>query len=217
MNITDRTRFSSGFTQTRDGRTILRRRAQSLAELRAVFLHQTGFVRSQPNGYDQTIAHFIVRQSGEVLKIREPSVRLNSVSAGRGVDIEFEGLFPSSRQIRRAGRLGHMRQLKLPKTPQILAGRALLNHLRSTLGLSKVWAHRQFSEATRPNCPGPHIWYNVGYWAVQNGGLSDSGAANQIPAEWLEPSLDVVWPSDLLGGPNPGGFDNLMSELAAGR
>ena len=67
----------------------------------------------------------------------------------------------------------------------------------------------------RDNCPGPHLWYNVGEWAVQNLGLTSAGLRRPIPVEWrTERSLDLVLPSRLGRRENEDRFDAMISRLA---
>lgn len=197
MNIVDRTSHSAPHTTTLDGRLIHHAsRQQAAGQIRGAFLHQTGFVNSSVARYDRIIAHFVVLRSGGVLKIRETTTVLQSVSAGRAIDIEFEGSYPSVRQLRQRPQAP-----STPTAPQILAGRALVQHLRSTLGIAFIWAHRQASMLERDNCPGPHLWYNVGEWAIAQHGLASTGLASAIPPEWQSTTLELILPSPPLPRP----------------
>lgn len=209
MHIVDRTTHSAPRDRTQDGRTICRRgRHQTIGQVRGAFLHQTGFVNGNIGRYDPIIAHFVVMRSGTVLQIRDATTVLNSVSAGRAVDIEFEGSYASVRQIRRGGSALH------PPLAQIMGGRALLQHLKHRLGIDHVWAHRQASRMQRDNCPGPQLWYNVGEWGIQTCGLSSAGVRDPIPDEWRDPDLDLVWSSPLPPPTSDADFDRMVSGLA---
>ncbi len=154
----------------------------------------------------------MVLRRGDVLQVRPLTAGLNSVSNGRAVDVEFEGDYPSLRQIRHARRADH--PVQHPPLPQILAGRALLRHLRDTLGIEHVWAHRQASRMERDNCPGPQLWYNVGEWAVRTLGLSSDGLRDPVPVAWrTERSLDLVWPAPLEDPWDDDRFDTMISRV----
>ena len=232
MIIIDRTSASANhFHTTRstrhpDGRCIFprvngacvcadpsRRRPRAPSELRGVFLHQTDFENANVDRYDNIIAHFVVMRSGAVLMIREPTTRLQSVSARDGIDIEFEGQYLSTRLLRRG------RGTSAPTLPQIMAGRNLLEHLNKTLGVSGVWGHCQTSQLERDNCPGPQLWYNVAQWAIDTLGMTNAGLGNSVPVEWQNPALDLVWPAPL---PRPPGdeassFHSLLTDIIEGR
>lgn len=71
----------------------------------------------------------------------------------------------------------------VPTIAQIVAGRQLVSFLTETVSsIEHIYAHQQvYSHGNRGNCPGPHIWFNVGKWAVDNLGLNSSGALRPIP------------------------------------
>ena len=214
MHIIDRTAYSAVITETRNGRRILGRggTSQAISQLRGVFLHQTDFFNPNHGRYDHIITHFAVLRTGDVLKIREPTVALNSVSNGRAVDVEFEGSYPSMDQIRRLRRADV--SIPHPTVAQVLAGRALIQHLRDSLGLVHVWAHRQASRMQRDRCPGPHLWYNVGEWALDELGLNSGGLGQSVPLEWRTTrELDVVWPSPLPDPWSDDRFNEMVSRL----
>lgn len=212
MNIIDRTQHSSRILQTRDHRRIINAgQVQPVSQIRGAFLHQTSFYNPDLDRYNYIIAHYVVLRSGVVLKVREPTTVLNSVSAGRAVDIEFEGDYPSYRRLRRNS-WGAL--LRYPTVPQLLAGRALLQELTNSLGISHVWAHLQASNLERDNCPGPQIWFNVAEWAVQNLGLSSTDLARSIPPEWRDRHLDLIWPSPLPRPTDDVAFNRMISQLA---
>ncbi len=215
MEIIDRTAETAGTTRTRNDppkQIYSRHDRQSLDQVRGAFLHQTYFFNPNPSRYDHTIAHFVILRRGDVLQVRPLTAGLNSVSNGRAVDIEFEGRYPSLRQIR------HLRRTDAPvphpTLPQLLAGRALLRHLRDTQGIAHVWGHRQASRMERDNCPGPQLWYNVGEWAVRNLGLTSTGLRESIPVAWrTERSLELVWPSPLDDPWDDARFDTMISRV----
>lgn len=71
----------------------------------------------------------------------------------------------------------------VPTIPQLAAGRQLVSFLTETVSsIEHIYSHQQvYAHGNRGNCPGPHIWYNVGKWAVDHLGLTSSGALRPIP------------------------------------
>lgn len=71
----------------------------------------------------------------------------------------------------------------MPTVSQIRAGRLLVHYLVETVETMRfVYAHQQvYRNGHRGNCPGPHLWFNVGKWAVDNLQLRNSGALRRIP------------------------------------
>jgi len=60
---------------------------------------------------------------------------------------------------------------------QLLAGRNLLKWLLSSssgMAIETIHPHQQYSPTSRPNCPGPDIWVNVGQWALDEFELTSS-------------------------------------------
>lgn len=55
---------------------------------------------SEDDDFDHTIAHFVVRQNGDVIRLRTYDVYLNNALALYRVSIEVEGNFASAREIR---------------------------------------------------------------------------------------------------------------------
>ena len=133
-------------------------------------------------------SHFAITEDGRILQLHPVSALLWASNGfnDRSVAVEFAGNFPSTRgQWWKGETYGKNR----PTPAQVTAGRQLIQHLRRTIGLTHVLAHRQ-SSGTRENDPGPDIWYDVGQWAVNALGLKDGGAGfkihtgNPIPDEW---------------------------------
>lgn len=155
----------------------------------ALVLHQMAFSRgSNPAKYDRVTAHFVILPNGHTAQLHPASAILWASNGfnKRSVAVEFAGNFPSIR-----GRCWKPEKFGCHRvTPeQIAAGRNLIRHLVSTLGIRHVLAHRQ-SSASRENDPGPDLWYHVGQWAKDNLGLSDGGPGfkvedgKPIPPEW---------------------------------
>lgn len=191
--IVDRTSLTAGIANNLRGLPILSRfgTRRPLTAVNAVVLHQMGFDRGdRPDQYDTVIAHFAVLRDGTVLQLRPIEALLNDAHARASLHIEFasfgaEGL-ATSEEIA-DGTAGS----RVPTWAEVEAGRQLVRHLWSRHALRYVYAHRQFNLHGRPNCPGPHIWYNVGHWAAVSLGLSSEGAPRAIPDAWLDPAARV--------------------------
>ena len=185
MNIIDRRAATATTYQTMDKRNIFshgnRSARRNVARIRAVILHQTDFVSSDLDRFNHVIANFVVMQNGCVLYIRDLSMGLNSIgTVQRAVDIEFVGNYTSS-----ASATSH-----LPSTAQLNAGRELLTYLRERYSaITQVFAHAHFRAK---NCPGPHIWYNVGRWGLRNGMVVGDSATRHLPQSWTAPSLAIL-------------------------
>jgi hypothetical protein len=123
-------------------------------------------------------SHFAITHDGRILQLH-PTAALLWASNGfnrRSVAVEFAGNFPNVRGRWWEGdRFGRNQVTQR----QIDAGRRLVRHLVSTIGIRFVFAHRQ-SSASRENDPGPDLWYNVGQWAVSSAGLSDGGPGFKV-------------------------------------
>jgi hypothetical protein len=157
----------------------------------ALVLHQMAccFRPRNPLERFRTItAHFAITADGRILQLHPTSALLwasNGFNA-RSVAVEFAGNFPSTRgQWWQGDRFGRNQVTQA----QVDAGRRLIRHLQSTIGIRYVFAHRQAS-AARDNDPGPDLWFNVGQWAIANLGMSDGGpgfrigTGNPIPDPW---------------------------------
>jgi hypothetical protein len=216
MDIIDRTQYTSSIAQSRQrswetGRFLPifasrgRSRTRDVRRIDSIVLHATGFSRldtpgtdstgSENDDFDHTIAHFVVRQNGDVIRLRTYDVYLNNALALYSVSIEVEGNFASAREIR--GDQWQSRRHSMPLA-QIFAGRALVQHIRNELNnIHYIFGHAQLTTlgSKRANCPGPHVWYNIGEWAVSTLGMHSSGhSARVISPDWQNPALDLVWP-----------------------
>lgn len=191
-----------------------------LANVDAIILHQTGYWQASRGNdvgaYDHTIAHFVILPNGTVLQIRDLEARLNSVSANYGLDIEVVGCFNSDRfdceTYRRNMAEGRERprrctpravsrsQAEVPGRAQIDAGRRLIaaitDHEAMPDQVHYILAHRQLSSLSRENCPGPHLWYNLGHWAVTRWRMSSSRHRRNraIPPAWENPRFAIPLP-----------------------
>lgn len=182
MILIDRTAETATILETQDGRYIHSggnpHARRSVDRINAVILHHTTFASPNLSRFDRIIANYVVLQDGRVLRLRDESVALNSIGSNhRGIDVEFEGLYPAAASAP-------------PPAAQICAGRELVVHLRSRFRLTRIYAHAQL---TPKLCPGPHIWYNVGLWGVRNG-LQTSPLPHQYASTWTDPSLAVATP-----------------------
>lgn len=166
-------------------------------------LHQMGFIRNGGvHQYDAVCAHFAVLRSGTILFLHDIEASLHASNGlnSRGIAIEFEGAFPSERG--RWHRAVPESQQVLPTVAQIMGGRDLIKALSRHWGIAFVFAHRQANADTKSNCPGPHIWYNVGEHFVRAGLLSSGGpgfthsrgrrTGAAIPESWTDPSLALI-------------------------
>jgi hypothetical protein len=186
MRLIDRTAETAATVQTRNGRNIYSHGNASarrdVGSIHSIILHQTAFVSSSVARFDFVIANYVVMQNGDVLFVRPLSAALNSIGTNQhAIDIEFVGNYPS------AGPRG-VGAGPAPGAIQLTAGRELVSYLRANHAIHSIFGHIQF---TVKNCPGPHIWYNVGEWAIRNG-MTRSGRGRPIPTEWQSPSLAVA-------------------------
>ncbi|GGC26486.1 hypothetical protein GCM10011371_12570 [Novosphingobium marinum] len=186
VQIIDRTAETAQIFQTRNGRNIFSHgrndARRPTGNLQGVILHQTAFVSHDMARMNYIIANYIVMQDGRILKVRDPSMMLNSIGTNRrSIDIEFVGRYPDARTAHRAHGAGG------PPPAQVMQGRALVKHLKETYGLTHVYAHVQF---TVKNCPGPHLWYNVGRWAMDDLGMAT--ASTPLPRGWDREELAVA-------------------------
>jgi len=179
MKIIDRTADTASTHQTRNGRQIFShgnaRARRSVSRIDSVILHHTNFSSSDLARFNYVIANYIVMQNGHVLKVRDHDIALNSVGTNqRGIDIEFVGVYGTA-----AAR---------PPRVQLQAGRDLVAYLKGRHGIGRVFGHAHF---TPKSCPGPHIWFNVGLWAIRNG-LRCDRATRSVPPAWSDPSLKLL-------------------------
>lgn len=184
----------------------------------SVILHQMAVSRgSVAANYMKTNAHFAVLPDGTIMQLHPADAMLWASNGFNdvGIAIEFAGNFPTDKGVyHKPDDYGR----HIPPKAQIDAGCALVRYLRDQWDLDFVFAHRQGyvsdtrlygrnpfkselqqgsvpSKQTnqRSNCPGPHIWYGVGEWAIQNLGMSDGGAGykladgDPIPDSWRKP------------------------------
>ncbi|MDX2154212.1 MAG: hypothetical protein SFV54_25960 [Bryobacteraceae bacterium] len=191
LTIIDRTAETAGITHNLSGIQILTRASDTTRELsriNAIVLHQMNFSRGgDVTLYDTVIAHYAVLTDGSVLQLRPLTDILNDAHSGPGVEIEFAspvGGYPSVQRIRRGA-------AERPHHVQIEAGRKLVEHIRGLFpsNLRFIYSHQQFNPTVKGNCPGPHLWYNIGEWAKLKFALRSEGVSNSIPAAWTDSSL----------------------------
>lgn len=168
-----------------------------LSAIDALILHQAGFSRgSDSTKYDKTNSHFVILPDGTLIQLHAETTLLWASNRfnSRSVAVEFIGNFPNDH-----GRCWHADAYgsHIPSQRQIESGRWLIGHLQITIGIRYVFAHRQAQSPRKANCPGPHIWYNVGEWAV-TAGLSDGGTGyclgdgDPIPDKWRDPEFNLM-------------------------
>ncbi len=203
MELVDRTEHTANITSSRQrsketGR-FLRifqdpdNRTRPISGIDSIVLHQTGFLHSargnRESAYDHTIAHFVVMQNGVVLKVRDIDVRLNNILALEGIHIEIVGKFWSIRH-RDFCRLRESSSRDFPSMEQILAVRDLIGYLVNSfpetgVKIEFLLAHAQVTTRSKPNCPGPHIWFNIARWALTKYQLSSGGhGARSVALDW---------------------------------
>ncbi len=180
LNIIDRLDDARGTTETRNHRNIYsggrENPRRDTSRINGIILHHTNFVSSRIARFDFVIANYVVMQDGTVLFVRAISSALNSVGTDRhAIDIEFVGVYNRA-------------DTPPPPVAQIRAGRQLVRMLVDAHGISRIYAHAHF---TAKPCCGPHLWYNVGAWAMRKHGLENAGATRAIPADWTDPALQI--------------------------
>lgn len=182
------------------------RGARGMGQVDGLVLHQMGFSRgNDPSKYYGVTAHFIILPNGQIVQLHGENEGLNASHGFNSytVAVEFAGNFPNTKgNWYKPEKFGQ----NYLTEEQISAGRYLIDYLRKRLpqmgspGLRHVFAHRQ-SDDQRQNCPGPDVWYQVGQWALDNRGLTDTvtGAPNftvgdgtPIPAAWRQRSQNPV-------------------------
>lgn len=177
-------------------------RERDEADVDALVLHQMGFDRgNSPLSYLNTNAHFIILRGGQIAQLHRPIDYLYASSAlnARSVAVEFAGNMPSARgHYYKPEKFGRHRVTM----EQVSAGRFLCTHLKGTLGISYVFAHRQGTDG-HTNCCGPDVWFNVGQYIVAAGELSDGGhgfamgPGLPIPHSWRAYNYMVFTPEEV--------------------
>lgn len=168
----------------------------------AVVIHCTDTIRRQDrptSRFDKVKSHFVVLKRGKVLYLHDIEEYLHASHAfnSRAIAIEHE-LKPPSEKAESLKRVGKDRDL--PTREQIQSSRLLLRTLKETLPhLQFVYGHKQ---AANKLCPGPHLWYNVLYWAERNlnltcGGIEYTerntfGVGQPIPKVWYDSKFDLM-------------------------
>jgi len=178
MAFIDRT---AHVTRNSTGRSRVKGYRMNAIGVDAVVLHQMGFNRgSATESFDTVTAHFAVLRNGDVLLLHPIDEYLH---ASNGLNAR-----------------GAIQQI-LPTLAQITAARKLITGLRNRGTIAHIFAHRQSNGDQKSNCPGPHVWYNVGQYFVNSGLLSDGGrgftfsrgsrTGMPIPDAWRDPSLKI--------------------------
>lgn len=183
-------------------------------QIKGIVLHNTGrHYQRTPFGWHQQIAaNFVIPANGiinynhDVLEERDGVVKIRKLGLG-WVGVEFIGDFKKEHEFYRSpARQTHK---NTPTRNQILAGRRLIMWLKRRYNITEVIAHRHTdggmgshksnhkSGKRRIDDPGPEIWYNVGYWAIQKQGLKEGKSFRdtkrfKVPDCWEDPSNLLV-------------------------
>jgi peptidoglycan hydrolase-like protein with peptidoglycan-binding domain len=162
---------------------------RSAAGVDGIVLHQMGFSRGdEVEKYYKVTAHFIVTPSGAVAQLHDITASLYSSNYlnRTTVAVEFAGNLRNDRGAFQGGY-----SPTLLTGAQVAAGRFLLDHVKTTYGIRKVFAHRQATGPRRANCCGPEIWRSVAQHAIDSGGpgFEDTtamafGDGSPIPDTW---------------------------------
>jgi hypothetical protein len=179
LTIVDRRAEARGTVETMNHRHIYsggrENPRRDTSRINGIILHHTNFNSRRISRFDSIIANYVVMQDGTVLFVRDLGSALNSVGTDHhAIDIEFVGIYPHA-------------DGAVPPAGQIRAGRKLVKKLVRDHGLRYIYAHAHF---TRKPCCGPHLWFNVGEWAVRKLALSTAGARRVIRPDWSDPALD---------------------------
>lgn len=166
------------------------------AMVTTIVVHQMGFSWADTNPmWPQVKAHFAVQQSGTVLKLHDPLMRLrygSGVANPYCVSVENEGNYPSARgQWFKPEKFGAHELADYPA--QVHAARELITSLVQQLpSITNITAHRTV-QGTKSNCCGPALYREVVMWAVREHGLVESThliTGLSIPDTWRgEPTI----------------------------
>lgn len=162
----------------------------------SIVLHHMAYnIGNDVKLYIKVGAHYIVTADGQIAQLYDDLDFLNASNGfnKRCIAIEFAGNFPDHRYHWWKSSKPPIRPIpdRCYLTPaQIRAGRCLLATLKAGLpGIKYLYAHRQSSES-RPNDPGPDVWFNIGEWALAKLNLTDQqptthiGTGRPIPSDW---------------------------------
>lgn len=99
-------------------------------------------------------------------------------------------------------------ELPTPPFEQIRKAQDLVAWLKRQHGLSEMLTHWHFRSK---NCCGPHLWCNVGEWAIENLGFTSTrGDYRRVRRYWGRPAFEIDSPGPV--APLPAGpahpFDN---------
>lgn len=171
---------------------------RGLENTTAAVLHQTDFFGWKDSNplWPKVRSHFVVRQDGRVQINYDPEVRMTTGSNAANkfaVTIEHEGNFANANgNFYKPEKFGKSYLKEHPA--QVEASRRLLAALKAMApNMTAVFAHRQWADQDRSNCPGPEIWQAIGEWAKKNLGLTDGGPGwkydpgQAIPDSWRAP------------------------------
>lgn len=152
------------------------------SQLFSLVLHQMAFSRtkegepSDPLKFLKIGAHFCILKDGRIIQLHPISRMIWHAQclSHKSIGVEFEGNFPNIDGKWWKPKEAKYFQEDIPTNEQYESGKFLTQYLKYILGITNINAHRQSSK-NRTNDPGPHIWKNIGEWAIHYLSLSDGG------------------------------------------
>lgn len=172
-------------------------RTRSTTSIDTILLHQMGFEWLVTNPmWCKVRAHYAIHREGLIDELSPIGIRMRYGSGDLNstcITVEHEGNFPQYYQFGyprfwNPDRYG--KSLIEDHPEQVIASRALLRGLvAANPSIKFVGAHRQISKS-RPGCPGPDLWREVGTWAIDVLGLQEMKklpAGKPIDDSWRGP------------------------------
>ncbi|MBK7699838.1 MAG: N-acetylmuramoyl-L-alanine amidase [Saprospiraceae bacterium] len=131
---------------------------------------------SDPLKFLKIGAHFCILKDGRIIQLHPISRMIWHAQclSHKSIGVEFEGNFPNIDGKWWKPKEAKYFQEDIPTNEQYESGKFLTQYLKYILGITNINAHRQSSK-NRTNDPGPHIWKNIGEWAIHYLSLSDGG------------------------------------------
>lgn len=164
-------------------------RQRDPAEVTTIVLHQMGFAwRDENPMWAKVRAHACVQQSGTVVALHDPTVRMrygSGVANRYCVSIEHEGNYGDDGRWYKPDRFG--RHVLADHPELVRASRALVRSLVERFPtITTIMAHRHIQRG-KPLCCGPELWTEVGVWAQRELGLAEGAVlagGMALPDRW---------------------------------